>query len=482
MENCSDSSDDEFDGYLYEDEHSANNDDSGEEDCDEPSSATNVCQGRQRIAFSEAPGVVPHMTGKIPLDFFHLFFDDEVKHIIHSKSCENAVRYLEENQEFLTTHPHARAHDWVKAPMSLKEVDALLSIVIAMGLVGLPTQRSYWSSQLPFRNENISTIMSSRRFELLLKFFHISSPPDQPLPDKLQKIRPLLDTVVKNFKAAYVPAKNLSIDESMISFKGRLSWGNLFADLQKAGFEACGTVEVYTERIFDDSLLCLKWQDKRDVLLLSTLHDDSIVEVQRRSRLVTRGVEGIKKPKVVHEYNQHMGGVDQIDQLLMYYGCSHRQVKWWKRVFFHLLGLSIVNASVLYNIVNTKQLTQLEFRVEVANGLPEGYTRRQPRHFTVSQELPLRLTERPFPEKVDTDTPHGGCPRCEVVWTDEEMQVVWTGEEMQVVWTGEGMQVVWTDEGMQVVWTDEGMQVVWTGEGMQVVWAGEEMKADVGIT
>ena len=344
--------------------------------------------------------------------------------------------------------------------------------------------------------------MSSRRFELLLKFFHISSPPDQPLPDKLQKIRPLLDTVVKNFKAAYVPAHNLSIDESMISFKGRLSWvqympkkphkwgmkawvladssngytynwelytgkqgrqegvglahhvvmshakplegkgyhiycdnfytsPDLFADLQKAGFEACGTVRknrkglsatfksiklskvVYTERIFDDSLLCLKWQDKRDVLL-STLHDDSIVEVQRRSRLVTRGVEGIKKPKVVHEYNQHMGGVDQIDQLLMYYGYSHRQVKWWKRVFFHLLGLSIVNASVLYNIVNTKQLTQLEFRVEVANGLLEGYTRRQPRHFTVSQELPLRLTERPFPEKVDTDTPHGGRPRCEV--------------------------------------------------------------------
>ena len=364
--------------------------------------------------------------------------------------------------------------------------------------------RSYWSSQWPFRNENISTIMSSRRFELLLKFFHISSPPDQPSPDKLQKIRPLLDTVVKNFKAAYVPSQNLSIDESMISFKGRLSWvqymlkkphkwgmkawvltdssngytynwelytgkqgrqegvglahhvvmslakrlegkgyhiycdnfytsPDLFADLQKAGFEACGTVrknrkglsatfksiklskgKVYTERILDDSMLCLKWQDKRDVLLLSTLHDDSMVEVQRRSRLVTGGVEGIKKPKVVHEYNQHMGGVDQSDQLLMYYGYSHRQMKWWKRVFFHLLDLSIVNASVLYNIVNTKQLTQLEFRVEVANGLLEGYTRRQPRHFTVSQELPLRLTERPFPEKVDTDTPHGGRPRCEV--------------------------------------------------------------------
>ena len=48
-------SDDEFDGYLSDHEHSANIDDSGEEDCEEdcyePSSATNVCQGRQRSMF-----------------------------------------------------------------------------------------------------------------------------------------------------------------------------------------------------------------------------------------------------------------------------------------------------------------------------------------------------------------------------------------------------------------------------------------------
>ena len=65
---------------------------------------------------------------------------------------------------------------------------------------------------------------------------------------------------------------------------------------------------MYSEQILDDSVLCLKWQDKRDVLL-STLHDKSLVDVQRRSRLVNGGIEAIKKPKMVHEYNQHMGGV-----------------------------------------------------------------------------------------------------------------------------------------------------------------------------
>ena len=65
-----------------------------------------------KVGFSEVPGVVPDMRGKEPLDFFHL-----------------------------SDHPTARAHDWIRAPMSLKEVDALLAMVIGMGIVGLPTLR-----------------------------------------------------------------------------------------------------------------------------------------------------------------------------------------------------------------------------------------------------------------------------------------------------------------------------------------------------
>ena len=57
-----------------------------------------------------------------------------------------------------------------------------------------------------------------------MQFLHISSPPEQPTTDKLQKIRPVLDRVVSNFMAAYIPTKDLSVDGSIISFKGRLSW------------------------------------------------------------------------------------------------------------------------------------------------------------------------------------------------------------------------------------------------------------------
>ena len=42
--------------------------------------------------------------------------------------------------------------------------------------------------------------------------------------DKLYKIRPLLYLIVTAFKSAYIPGKNIAVDESLIEFKGRLSW------------------------------------------------------------------------------------------------------------------------------------------------------------------------------------------------------------------------------------------------------------------
>ena len=71
--------------------------------------------------------------------------------------------------------------------------------------------------------------MSSRRFELILKFLHLSDSRQQPSRgktryNKLYKIRPLLNLVVENFQSVYTPTQSLSIDESMIGFKGRLAF------------------------------------------------------------------------------------------------------------------------------------------------------------------------------------------------------------------------------------------------------------------
>ena len=123
----------------------------------------------------------------------------------------------------------------------------------------------------------------------------------------------------------------------------------------------------------------------------------------------------VQKPKVIEDYNTHMDGVDKCDQLVLYYGYAHRSRKWWKKVFFHLLDVSIVNANILYNMVAEKPLPQLDFQLSLVAALLDGH--KHPvdrRHIAPTTILPMRLSDCGFPEPVPKDTPYGGCSQCEV--------------------------------------------------------------------
>ena len=113
--------------------------------------------------------------------------------------------------------------------------------------------------------------------------------------------------------------------------------------------------------------------------------------------------EDIQKPKMIEEYNSYMGGVDKSDQLLSYYGFDHRSVKWWKRVAFHLLDLSIVNAYVMYR--QSKQehyLTHEQFRIKLSKDLllKAGIYFNDTPTQRPSASPVSRLTERHFPSKI----------------------------------------------------------------------------------
>ncbi len=85
--------------------------------------------------------------------------------------------------------------------------------------------RCYWSTKWPFCSNSFSNIMSGRRFEMLTKYLHLNDNtkmPDRSSPeyDRLYKIRPLLESIVPSFKSVYTPSMNISVDESIIGFKG----------------------------------------------------------------------------------------------------------------------------------------------------------------------------------------------------------------------------------------------------------------------
>ena len=95
----------------------------------------------QPPVFTGTPGVVPDMSDGEPVDFFRLFFDERVIQLLLDETTRYANQYLQRETEHLRTHPHARAHEWRKAPPTLKEMEVFLAILLGMGICGFPTLR-----------------------------------------------------------------------------------------------------------------------------------------------------------------------------------------------------------------------------------------------------------------------------------------------------------------------------------------------------
>ena len=92
-----------------------------------------------------------------------------------------------------------------------------------------------------------------------------------------------------------------------------------------------------------------------------------------------------------------MGGTDLANQIFQYYTHTHRSLKWWKRVFFSMLNISMLNATVIYNSIPTnKHVSNLDFRLQVIDGLLTGWERNTMLRFTRSNanNLPVRLMEK----------------------------------------------------------------------------------------
>lgn len=69
--------------------------------------------------------------------------------------------------------------------------------------------------------------------------------------------------------------------------------------------------------------MVMKWQDKRDICLLSTVHNTEKAPTNKTDK------DGnvISKPKVVIDYNETMGGVDRLDQHLHDYPIIRKRGK-----------------------------------------------------------------------------------------------------------------------------------------------------------
>ncbi|KAL8576606.1 hypothetical protein ACOMHN_025081 [Nucella lapillus] len=190
-----------------------------------------------------------------PLDYFFLFMPE---HFFQTAATEtNNYAQQKIADKGLATDPL-----WTDTTPD--EIRAYLAILIMMGIKRLPRIHLYWSTDRRFSDSWISGTMPKTRFLKLNQYFHlrdtINTPGrDSPQYDPLFKIRPFLDMLQPLFKANYNPGRDLSIDESMIGYKGRLffkqympakptKWGIKVWQMCEAETGYCVTFDVYTGR------------------------------------------------------------------------------------------------------------------------------------------------------------------------------------------------------------------------------------------
>ena len=394
------------------------------------------------IPFEAIPGLKVDMPADArPVDYLLLFWSDEILEIIVNETNNYAASILNKSNVTRTS----RISRWT--PLDIPELKRFLANIIFMGIVRMPSLRDYYKNDM-YNMTFFKNNMSQRRFELILQCLHFSNNDEsvdnsKPYEYNLRKFYSLLNILLQNIRDAYVPEKNLALDESMLLWRGRLSFRqyiktkkhrygikfyelctpggfmlNMLVHTTKDGFRSLlgesftekvvmGLAEPFLDKgyhLFMDnfynsaplanklvtrkthvtgtlrnnrrgnpkkvvsaklakgasisqrqgSVMVSKWKDKRDILMLSTAHKHEMVRVKNR-----RGQETMK-PAEIRDYNGSMGGVDRADQLMAYYCIPRKTIKWYKKVVFYLLDVSILNASILYNMNNVNNKMNLK--------------------------------------------------------------------------------------------------------------------------
>ena len=125
-----------------------------------------------------------------------------------------------------------------------------------------------------------------------------------------------------------------------------------------------GEVQAYRS----DRLLALVWQaEKRKVpvIMLSTEASAEMITVQSSNS----HIPPTTKPAVVNSYNHHMNGVDVADQLGVYYSFQRKTVKWWRKLAFWLLDVTVMNSYIVYRQIVTTPVTHLNYRRSLVESL-----------------------------------------------------------------------------------------------------------------
>ena len=164
-------SEDDFEGYVNEEEYREAEDSQDEiddEDCEEENEM-DVCESSDAGIAGAVPTIPPY-TGQPgctatlpensrPIDYFSLLIDTSIlQHVVDQTNV-----YSQQQTATHTIGPRSRMNQWGKKPHTISELRQFIALIIAMGIVRYPSVESYWNSSWPFHTKAFSSVSSRKK-------------------------------------------------------------------------------------------------------------------------------------------------------------------------------------------------------------------------------------------------------------------------------------------------------------------------------
>ena len=155
-----------------------------------------------------------------PYEFYTHFLGDDFLAMIIAGTNTYAEQKIEGLRRSGRLTRGSRWNHW--RPVTTDEMRAVMAIIINMGIMSIPVLEAYWKTSwecyIPFFHD----VMGRNRFQEIFWNLHIPQPAGSTR--RVDKVGMLLDHIRTKSQAAFYPGKEVAVDETMVGFRGRVSF------------------------------------------------------------------------------------------------------------------------------------------------------------------------------------------------------------------------------------------------------------------
>ena len=127
-------------------------------------------------------------------------------------------------EQIINNENKRRKIDKAWFPIDCDELKIYIALCIIAAEVKKPAIQMYWSKRAVIATPIFRETMPYKRFLQISRFLHFANNEVANRSDKLSKIKPVINYFNQQFQKIYTMQEDIAIDESLVKFKGRLSY------------------------------------------------------------------------------------------------------------------------------------------------------------------------------------------------------------------------------------------------------------------